>query len=124
MNNISIHFTIKDQPLSDIEEKFDSWLRDNIDDVDANVVINHCFLPREVVEEKGFPTDLLDFIESIGFKENTICWYNDALLNARRDMLQALKSIGGTALFIGDVKEGVQVELDLAKELGVNYICI
>jgi len=122
----TIHFTIKEQSLDVIKEKLNNFLKENKDNLvfDENTVLHHCFLPREVVKEKGFSTDLVDFLDTIC--PNQVRWFGVAptLEKSRLLMLNNLNGMDGSAIFVGEIKEGVKEELDLAMDCGVDIIQI
>jgi hypothetical protein len=130
--DLSIHFTIKGQTMTEIDSKIDNWLEANKDILDCSekeegeptTVLHHCFLPREIVEAKGFSTDVVDSLDEIA--SNQVRWYSvhEDLGMSRLLMLQNLKRLNGVALFVGEVKEGVKDEYLLASQLGVKCIII
>jgi len=131
--DFSVHFTIKDQSLDDINKKLDDWLVNNksimdLSERDINeprIVLHHCFLPREIVVEKGFDTKLIDSLDELS--EDQVRWFNcgeGGLGMSRLLMLQNLKRLSGVALFIGELKEGVKEEYELAVQIGVECILI
>ena len=127
----SIHFTIKGQSMADIDKKIDNWLENQsrIDfsesDETGRSVLHHCFLPRETVVAKGFGTEVVDALDEIS-GENQIRWFgaSETLGMSRLLMLQNLKRLNGIALFVGEVKEGVKEEYELATQIGVECILI
>lgn len=129
--DVSIHFTIKDQPLDVIEDKINKWFRDGKHVVDFSErteprsILHHCFLPREIVIEKGFSEDLVDMLDMIS--EFQVRWFNThayGLVWSRQLMLENLAKLGGTAIFVGEIKEGVKEEYDIAEKLGLDIIHI
>lgn len=130
--DLSIHFTLKDQSIIDIEEKTDKWLEGQtfIDFSEQEIpqplpILHHCFLPREVVVQKGFATDVVDMLDQIA-GENQVRWFgvSENLPMSRLLMLTNLKRVNGMALFVGEIKEGVKEEWDLAQSMGIDCICI
>jgi len=125
--DFSIHFTIKGQELSRIEQKFQDWSKghDLLDENNTGVRVHNCFLSRKDVEERGFDTGVVDFIESLT-DANDINWFysSPTLAMSRVQMLTTIKRLGGIAIFVGEIKEGVLEEMNLARELGVNIILI
>lgn len=126
--DFSIHFTIKGQELQSIEKAFDKYQSDtncHLLDLseDNSIRLHTCFLPRKTVEEKGFDTALVDFLDTLT-DANNINWYNacDTLGMSRLQMLKTIERLGGVAVFIGEIKEGVLDEYNLAKEIGVHII--
>lgn len=132
--DVSIHFTTKGQTVAEINKKFDDYITKNqeslpFDFSESTVprsVLHHCFLPEKVVIEKGFPTDIYDDILHPKC-ENKVCWYGTSdygLAWDRQLMLENLAKLKGIAVFIGEIKEGVAEELEIVKELGVDYVLI
>lgn len=132
--DVSIHFTTKGQTVAEINKKFDDYITKNqeslpFDFSESTVprsVLHHCFLPEKVVIEKGFPTDIYDDILH-PTSENKVCWYGTSdygLAWDRQLMLENLAKLKGIAVFIGEIKEGVAEELEIVKELGVDYVLI
>jgi len=128
----SIHFTIKGQTMEEIDKKIDIWLENQslIDfsekaEGEPSSVLHHCFLPRETVVAKGFGTEVVDVLDEIS-GENQIRWFgaSDTLGMSRLLMLQNIKRLNGIALFVGEVKEGVKEEYELATQIGVECILI
>ncbi len=129
----SIHFTIKGQTMAEIDKKIDKWLEENKAIIDFSereegesaAILHHCFLPREAVIVKGFGTEVVDSLDEIS-GENQIRWFgaSDDLGMSRLLMLKNLKRLNGIALFIGEVKEGVKDEYELAAQIGVECILI
>lgn len=135
--DLSIHFTLKGQTVSQIDEKLDKWLNseeyqgqfdfsENGDDEPRNI-LHHCFLPKKTVVQKGFSTEVWDMLETIS--EDIICWNGvwndgDALCWDRQLMLENIKKVNGISIFIGDIIEGVKEEYDIAQNLGIDIILI
>lgn len=134
--DLTVHFTLKGQQVSEIDRKLTDWLKsenyqgqfdfsERLDDEPRNV-LHHCFLPKRIIEEKGFSTEVWDFLEMVS--DDIICWYgvsgNLGLVWDRRYMLENLKKINGTAIFIGNIIDGVKEEYDIAQELGIDCILI
>lgn len=124
IKDLSIHFTIKDQKLSEIQKKLFDYLESNPNIMDEKTFIHHCFLPREIVEQKEFSTDVVDFLDDLSGEQ--VIWFTtmDQLEERRNLMFKTLAKDQGTALFIGDIKAGVKIEHDMAKEAGLGIIHI
>ena len=132
--DISIHFTIKGQTIAEINEKLDKYITENqgtlpfdfSESTTPRSILHHCFLPEKLVIEKGFSTEIYDdILHSIS--EHKVCWYGTSdygLVWDRRYMLENLAKLNGLAVFIGEIKEGVQEELEIAKELGIDVLLI
>lgn len=132
--DVSIHFTTKGQTVEEINKKLDNYIIENQEDLPFDFsestsprsVLHHCFLPKKIVEEKKFSTEIYDIIlDSVS--EQKVCWYGVSdygLPWDRRLMLENLAKINGIAVFIGEIKDGVLEEYEMIKELGVEYILI
>lgn len=134
--DVSIHFSLKGQTIEEIEEKLDLWLQsENYQgqfdfserDDEPRSVLHHCFLPKKIVEQKGFSTEVWDFLEM--FSEDNVCWNGVSgegmgLVWDRQYMLENIKKINGVSIFIGNIIEGVEEEYKLANELGIDIIVI
>lgn len=135
--DLSIHFTIKGQTVAEIESKLNAWLDSDKylgqfdfsekDEEEPRTVLHHCFLPKKVVEQKGWSTDVWDFLETIS--EDIVCWNGvwndgDALVWDRVMMLRNIIRTDGISIFIGNIIEGVKEEYDIAQEMGIECIVI
>jgi len=131
--DFSLHFTTKGQTVDDIRKKFTDWLaKDNHqtlpetdDDDEGHLVLHHCFMHRKDIEAKGWSTEIVDFLEYIC--DDIVCWFgaSDQSLDLDRLlMLQNLKRVHGVAIFVGEIKDGVKDEYELAKQLGVDTVII
>lgn len=123
MNDISIHFTLKGQTIEEIQGKLNDWFANKKHN--PHMVLHHCFLPREIVVEKGFDTSVVDFLD--GLADNQVRWYNTSpkgLGVSRFLMLQNLLRCNGTAIFIGDIKEGVLEEFDHVETMQIKRVLI
>ena len=132
LNTSIILYIRNDIIFVSIENKFDKWFENNSDIIDCSergineqrTVFHHCFLPREIVTQKGFNTAIVDFLDTIS--EDQVRWYcaNENLGMSRLLMLQNLKRLNGVALFVGEIKDGVKEEYELATQLGIECIVI
>jgi len=122
--DFSLHFTLKGQTLREIFDKMFSGTELDIINESDTTVLHHCFLPRNEVIEKGFTTDVVDFLD--GQADQIVNWKNanESLDLSRLLMLQNLKRLNGIAFFIGVIKDGVLEEYNLAKSIGVRIIHI
>lgn len=135
MNRISIHFTTKGQSVNEIYDKLMKFINKNQSLKNKSsfkynpneTYIHHCFLPLETVIEKNFSTEIYDnILNNKQICRGYACWYKnqDDLDENRLDMLTNLKRLGGVAIFIGEIKDGVKVEFDMVKELGIPFYAI
>jgi len=135
----SVHFTLKGQTLEQIKEAFDILLMTEKLEKESDDVLHHCFLPRIVVEQRGWTTEVLDFLKGVN-NRSRVCWYRategetiedgvidekkEAILRDRFTMLKNLAKLNGTAFFIGAQIDGVKEEYEIAKALGLRIIQI
>lgn len=124
---VSIHFTIKEQSFESLQKLLHklvtTWMPTFVfSNNEIGTVAAHCFLPKETVIEKGYSMDLYDRLLDPFFPKQLSCLFVGDLENSRRRMLEQVKAENGYAIFIGDIKEGVKEEYDLAKELGVQIL--
>jgi hypothetical protein len=114
--NASVHFTIKDQSIDDVKK---AWVKAEVPKIKT---VHHCFLSIEKLQEKNIPTDVTEWVESLG--DGCDCWFDDTILKgdgkARFAMLDELKELDGQAIFVGAIVEGVKVEYDYAEKIGLN----
>ena len=135
--DVSIHFTLKGQTTKELSDKLDKYcsgenlknpkfdFSERLNGAGRNV-LHHCFLPKLVLEKKGFSNEVYDDILD-PFSENKVCWYSTSdygLVWDRRLMLENLKKLNGVAIFLGEIKEGVEEDFSIANELGIECIII
>lgn len=135
--DLSIHFTLKNQTISQIDEKFSNWLDSDKyhgqfdfsenDENEPRNVLHHCFLPKQKVIVRKIGTEVWDFLDTIS--EHVICWNGvwndgDSLHWDRRLMLENILKVNGISIFIGDIIDCVKEEYDIAQELGIDCIII
>lgn len=132
--DVSIHFTVKGQTVSEINQKLDDWFNhiegdlpfDFSETTEPVSALHHCFLPEKTVKEKGLSNEIYEDILH-PFSERKVCWFGVSDYGSAHDrlyMLQNLQKLNGIALFIGEIKEGVKEEYDLCIELGIQTILI
>ena len=130
--DVSIHFTIKGQNVEDLNSKLDKWFTENQENLlfdfsertEPRSVLHHCFLPKKIVEEKGFSTEVYDVILD-SLSEQKVCWFGTSdygLVWDRQLMLENIAKLDGVCVFLNEIKEGVKEEYDIAKELGIDII--
>lgn len=119
MNAIILAFTLKGQEWN--------LIKDSIERVaylafleDSPTVLIHGFLPRKVVLEKSFPTDVIDALDE--FFPIQLNLYKDQPL--RSEMAVVGKALNAKVYIIGEVKEGVAEEEKFYKENGMEIIYI
>lgn len=132
--DVSIHFTIKDQTVEELNNKLVKYIDENneylnfdfSERTEPRSVLHHCFLPEKMVIEKGFSTDIYEDILH-PTSEYKICWFGVSgcgLELDRKLMLENLAKLNGLSIFVGEIKDGVLEEFKLVKELGIEYIHI
>jgi len=132
--DVSLHFTIKGQTVQEIDQKLEKYFQENKENLifdfsepsTPRSVLHHCFLPEQMVKDKGFSTEVYDEILHT-MSEHKVCWFGSSdygLEWDRRLMLENIAKLGGVSVFVGEIKEGVKDEYDLAQELGVECILI
>lgn len=131
--DFSIHFTIKGQSVEEIFNKIKTFQKENPDALDLNYrpgdgvvpVLHHCFMRKADVQSRGFDTTLCDKLAELS--QYSICWNGVSQNNLEEDralMLRNLKKVGGTAVFVGNIIEGVQDEYNLALFTGCKILRI
>ena len=75
-----------------------------------------------VVVQKQFGMEVVDFLDTLSHDQ--VRWYGASqnLEECRFLMLQNLKRVNGVAIFVGEIKEGVKYEYELAKKMGVRIV--
>lgn len=137
--DISIHFIIKGQSIEELDQKLTKFFVQNRDKLPFDFsertyprsVLHHCFIPQHILEEKGISTEVYELLD--GLAETQVYWYGSsnyynsegpALSWDRMLMLENLKKLNGLAVFLGELKEGVLLEFNLATEIGVDILHI
>lgn len=126
IENFSLHFTPKGQNVKELMDKFKGWIEKNSDEISEQSELNHCFLSRQIVEEKQLSSEVLDEIDSLPF-DNKKCWNGLSGLGVEQDRVQMLSwivEVLGVCIFIGEIKAGVKEEFDLATKFGCKTIVI
>lgn len=125
--NFSVHFTIKEQSIKDIENKFFNWANQNnlLHELKNELKVHSCTMPRRIVEERKWDLGIVEFIECLT-DGNDINWFysSNTIQISRLFMLENLKILNGIAVFIGEIKEGVKDEFDICNSLGIETILI
>lgn len=110
---ISLSFTLKGQDLSKIEQAL-LKVKEDFDDGDLTIV--HGFLPREVVIQKNFDTGLVDMLDKHFPKQYNLF---DVKENKplREQIAHFINSNNGKAIFVGEIKDGVEEEFHIYQTL-------
>lgn len=98
---IAISFTLKGQELSSIRNVLEGIAARH-----EGEELIHGFMPRELVIEKGFSTELVDMLDEL-FPVQHI------FFGRREEMVKYANSVKAFAIFVGEIKEGVAEEYDL-----------
>lgn len=115
--DVSLHFTIKDQSIDAVKQAIEASGIDL-----AKVKVHVGFLTPAQVEAKGFGTELNDYLGTLGAE---LVYYSEEgkeLAEMRTELLTAIKTVKGQAIFVGALVEGVADELTEAKELKVSIL--
>jgi hypothetical protein len=115
MKVIVIAFTLKGQDQQEIFK-----LLDQVKELEPDAIVVHGFLPRDVVIERRFPTDLVDKLDEL-FPDQINLFNGQPL---RHCMAEVAKATGATVYALGDIKDGVAEEVDLYRARGVNVVNI
>lgn len=134
----SVHFTPKGQSVPQILGTLNDWLNspeakellgigsECETDEDYPVVLHHCFMRKSDVELRGFSTEICDGLQEVSCG-NQVCWNGVSEQNIETDrhlMLQNLQRVGGVAIFIGDIIDGVEEEYELCGKIGVSIVTL
>lgn len=112
MKAIILAFTLKGQDF----EKIKTGVSNVRHLVGEDTILIHGHLPRAIAQKKGFPTDLSDMLDS-AFPVQLIM-YNKITL--REEMAEVGKDFNATVYVIGEIKEGVEQEVELYKKKGLR----
>lgn len=113
---IGVAFTLKGQTFDKILpllEKIKEALTAN----NEKAALVHGFLPKHVVLEKGFPTDVVNSLEEKFPVQVNFCPGGKV---DRTGMAEFMKELGGTVYVIGEEVEGVAEEVALYEKSGVR----
>lgn len=126
--DFSLHFTLKDQKLEDIKEKFNNWLDNttvlNLDDFPDQTTLRHCFMDADTIKKKKLSTDLIDFLDELGVDQKRYYNMSKDIAQNRELMFDDLHQVGGVAIFVGKLTEGVLEEFNIAHRIGIHCILI
>lgn len=116
MKFIAISFTIKGQKMSDIKPVLEQ-LSERYAAKSGKTVLIHGFMPRHVVVEKGFPTELVDTLDEL-FPVQVGCYHNG---KPNRDAMVAIVNDSEAEVYaIGSIIEGVEEEVKLYSAAGIH----
>lgn len=106
MQAVVLAFTLKGQD----EEKIVLRIRE-IRQLYPKVILIHGFMPRKLVEEKGWSTKIIDELEQFPVRLNM---YDGKPL--REEMATVASKLKANVIVIGEIKEGVLEEVNLYKQ--------
>lgn len=110
MQAVVLAFTLKGQDEAKIIKRIQEVRKTH-----PNVILIHGFMPRKLVEEKGWSTNILDELEKFPVRLNM---YDEKPL--REQMAVTASKLGANVIVIGEVKEGVEEEIKLYKQLNLT----
>ncbi len=116
MKFVAISFTLKGQSFEDIKLVLEK-LSIMHNAVNGNVCLVHGFMPRALVIEKGFGTEVVDTLDKL-FPYQMNCYVGGP---QREVMASIIKEQRGLVYTIGEIKEGVAEEL-VAYEKATRFI--
>lgn len=122
--HVSIHFTPKAHRVEDVANALNGFkqiVTSNIKDIttkDVEIVLHHCFMPIEIVREKGWSEDIHQLLNSLDGVVSIVSHFDGNMENledARTEMMEAIYDAEyGGHIFVGDIVEGVAIEYELA----------
>lgn len=120
MNHTFISFSLK--PLKEAGRTFEDAILPELEKIAAAApenTLHHGFLSREVLEEKGWPTNVVDALDRLWPKQVR---YSDAYGHVdRKFMSEEAKRLGVLKVFaIGPLVEGVADESCEYQEQGIS----
>ena len=118
MKFIAVSFTIKGQKMSDIKPVLEQ-LSERYAAKSGKTALIHGFMPRHVVVEKGFSTELVDTLDEL-FPEQVSCYQISTGKPNREAMVAIVADSGAEVYAIGSIIEGVEEEVKLYREEGVH----
>lgn len=121
MKYIAVSFTLKDQDFKKIAKS----LEELVSTFDQTPLLIHGFMPREIVEEKGYSTDVVDLLDRL-FPNKQLNVYDSDLVKMRLDLAQFVRYFKADVYIIGDVYAGVSDEVALYEGISakLNYISL
>jgi len=116
MKFIAVSFTIKGQKISDIKPVLEQ-LSERHGGKSGHTALIHGHMPRHVVVEKGFFTELVDILDEL-FPVQIGCYHNG---KTNRELMLAIIADSGAEVYaIGEIIEGVAEEVKLYREAGIH----
>lgn len=116
MNYISIHFTTKETGFDTRKKAALLAIKNQFG---PNVTLLHAFADKDFLRKMSMSTDVVDFLEN-HFPNQMPFFDGGKGEPMRKAMFNILKYHNGIAIFIDKIIEGVDKELDLATEVGVE----
>lgn len=112
---IAISFTLKNQSFDKIIPSLESISDSFPGGKDGTPVLVHGFMPRSVVIEKGFGTEVVDALDRL-FPNQMNCYTNQP---DRQRMVDVIQATAGRVFVIGACVDGVQEEVEMYTAAGV-----
>jgi len=119
MNAIVIAFSIKNQPFTEIVKKLAEIQMKN-----RSAVLLHGFMNRKTVVKMGYDTAVIDALHA--YFPWQFNFYNPAYPNPvfRKQMADVAVALGATVYVIGEIIDGVKIEIDGYRERGLEVVQI
>lgn len=115
MQTIIIAFTLKGQSF----DKIKAALVQIANEGENPRLLLHGFMPRKLVEAKGFSTEVVDALEEL-FPIQTNFFYNGTVM--RHSMRIYGEMLSAKVYVIGPVIEGVKEEVELYQSAGLEIV--
>lgn len=113
---IAISFTLKGQSFSAIKTRLQLIQQDVVNAGKVPILV-HGFMPRHVVIEKGFSTEVSEALDEL-FPLQVNCFTQGVPM--RGEMPKLLNAYDGDLYVIGEIKEGVADEVAEYKKVDID----
>lgn len=113
---IGISFTLKGQDFQQINVAL-LKIKEEIAGRNEKAILVNGFMPKHVVLEKGFSTEVTNTLAEL-FPLQINCYTDNQ--PQRKEMASILSEFGGCVYVIGEVVEGVKIEIDEYKAQNVD----
>lgn len=117
-----IGFTLKSNSLESIKDMVDNAISKEL--IDPNAECVHGFLPRFIVESKGFDTSLVDFLDSRFPSQRHFFDPSKQANKWRSEMASFLKENNVIVYFFGNVTDGALDEQNLYEKAGIKCVLL
>lgn len=115
MKYVAVSFTLKGQAFADIYKVLE-MISNQVGGKSGDTILVHGFMPRDIVLDKGFTTNVLDGLWEL-FPVQINCYSNGP---ERQRMAHILKETKGSVFTVGSVIEGVAEEVALYEGAGIT----